>query len=201
MDQNRRVSGHGGCGSALPARPARLNSIMPPLSDSGGLDLNKASVADLARLPRIGPARARSIIQYREQIGCFESVDQLIDVPGIGDKTLLQLEPFLTISALPGLPGGPSQVIKVRSVDPATIWPVATMEPVMDPGSSPGAVNINTAKLEELMRLHGVGREKVQRIIRERQVNGPFRYSGDLARVSGIGTGTVQKNLRMITTQ
>ena len=52
-------------------RPAGLNSKMPPLSDSGGLDLNKASVADLARLPRIGPARARSIIQYREHIGCF----------------------------------------------------------------------------------------------------------------------------------
>lgn len=56
---------------------------------AGGLvDLNSADVATLDTLPRVGPAIAARIIEWREANGRFTSVDDLLAVPGIGDKLL-----------------------------------------------------------------------------------------------------------------
>lgn len=52
------------------------------------LDLNRASAEDLALLPGIGPETARAIVAERERRGGFGSVDALLDVKGIGPKTL-----------------------------------------------------------------------------------------------------------------
>ncbi len=54
----------------------------------GLLDLNNADQAALETLPRIGPALAQRIIEWREQNGRFRSVDDLLGVPGIGEKLL-----------------------------------------------------------------------------------------------------------------
>lgn len=51
----------------------------------GLVHLNTADVADLDTLPRIGPALAQRIIDWREANGPFTSVDQLLEVTGIGD--------------------------------------------------------------------------------------------------------------------
>ncbi|MFE6255278.1 ComEA family DNA-binding protein [Agromyces sp. NPDC057865] len=51
----------------------------------GKVHLNTADVAALDTLPRIGPALAQRIIDWREANGPFTSVDQLLDVAGIGD--------------------------------------------------------------------------------------------------------------------
>lgn len=57
-------------------------------SASGLLDLNAADVAALETLPRVGPALAQRIVDWRTANGRFSSVDQLLEVPGIGQKTL-----------------------------------------------------------------------------------------------------------------
>lgn len=55
---------------------------------TGPLDLNTADTAALETLPRVGPALAQRIIEWRTANGRFDSVEQLLEVPGIGSKTL-----------------------------------------------------------------------------------------------------------------
>jgi competence protein ComEA len=61
------------------------------------LDLNKATLEQLDQLPGIGPSKAQAILDYRQQIGTFASVDQLLDVKGIGEKTLRSFRTKVTV--------------------------------------------------------------------------------------------------------
>jgi competence protein ComEA len=63
----------------------------------GKVDLNAADAAALDTLPRIGPAMAQRIIDWREAHGRFTSVDDLLAVPGIGDKMLEALRDLVTV--------------------------------------------------------------------------------------------------------
>ncbi|PRO65082.1 helix-hairpin-helix domain-containing protein [Alkalicoccus urumqiensis] len=64
-------------------------------ADDGVVIINQADEAAWESLPGIGPSKASAIVQYREENGPFSSVDALVDVPGIGEKTLEQLRPSL----------------------------------------------------------------------------------------------------------
>lgn len=57
-------------------------------SGCGIININTASAAELVALDGIGAARAEAIIEYREAHGGFKSVDELLKVSGIGEKTL-----------------------------------------------------------------------------------------------------------------
>jgi len=64
----------------------------------GGLvNINTAGVEELDRLPGVGPAIAQRILDYRKQIGRFTTVDQLMDVRGIGPKNLEKMRPFVAL--------------------------------------------------------------------------------------------------------
>ena len=60
-------------------------------------------------------------------------------------------------------------------------------------GAQQGKVNINTASLEELMTLTGIGEAKAESIIRYREENGGFRKPEDLMEISGIKEGVFEK--------
>ncbi len=77
--------------------PMRIYQVAPtnatwPVTPSGAgqgvLSLNSATLQDLQKLNGIGPVIAQRIIEYRQAVGAFRSVDELLDVAGIGPKKL-----------------------------------------------------------------------------------------------------------------
>ena len=74
--------------------PASADTIP---SDDGRIDLNTATTDDLQTINGIGPVTAGRIIDYRTQHGRFDSVDQLLDIKGIGAKTLAKIRDQVTV--------------------------------------------------------------------------------------------------------
>ena len=61
------------------------------------VNINTASKRQLEALPGIGEVLAQRIIDYRSANGPFSSVDELVKVKGIGEKTLAKLKPYATV--------------------------------------------------------------------------------------------------------
>jgi competence protein ComEA len=65
-------------------------------SAEGVVNINTAGSEQLQLLPRVGPALAGRIIDFRENHGPFASIDELVAVKGIGETSLEKLAPFVT---------------------------------------------------------------------------------------------------------
>lgn len=65
---------------------------------TGVVNINTADADQLQLLPRVGPALAGRIIEYREANGPFRTIDEIVAVKGIGDNSLEKLEPYLATS-------------------------------------------------------------------------------------------------------
>lgn len=61
------------------------------------VNLNLATAAELESLPEVGPVTATAIISWREANGGFSAVDELLEIDGIGEITLGQIAPFVTV--------------------------------------------------------------------------------------------------------
>jgi competence protein ComEA len=84
-------------GAAVPAAGPAASAPVSGAPATGSVDLNTADETTLETLPEVGPVTAAAILAWRTQHGAFTSVDQLLDVDGIGDATLAKLSPFVTI--------------------------------------------------------------------------------------------------------
>jgi competence ComEA-like helix-hairpin-helix protein len=79
-----------------PPGETRSEPVRAPEADARPLDINRASVAELGRLPGVGPALAQRIVDERQRRGRFESPDALRRVVGIGPKKLAALRDLVT---------------------------------------------------------------------------------------------------------
>ncbi len=86
--------------------PSVVGPTGPPPTGAAGeggeepiapVDLNAATAADLERLPGVGPATATAILAHRDQHGPFSSVDDLIEVRGIGPAKLEAIRPLVVV--------------------------------------------------------------------------------------------------------
>lgn len=138
-----------------------------PLAPGERVDVDRATAAELTRLPRIGPALAARIVADRDANGPYGSLDGLRRVPGVGPTTAAALAPHVAFSGRPAA---------LRRVEP-----------------EPGRVAVNRADAEELATLPGIGPRLAEAIVAERRRNGPFRSPDDLQRVRGIGPALVTR--------
>jgi len=85
-------------GDAAPGGSGSTQQRTRAPSIAGPVDLNTATAAQLQSLPRIGPKIAERILAYRASNGPFRSPHQLLQVSGIGQKTLENLLPLITVA-------------------------------------------------------------------------------------------------------
>jgi len=84
-------------GEAPPAAATAVSGGGGAAAPGAKVNINTADATALETLPRIGPAMAQKIIDWRTKNGRFRSVQDLRSVSGIGDATFAQLEPLVTV--------------------------------------------------------------------------------------------------------
>ena len=83
-------------GADLRETARRAASLARPLAPGERIDLDRADVTEITRLPRVGPALAQRIVAWRTEHGLFGSLARFDSVPGIGPKLLDAIRPFVT---------------------------------------------------------------------------------------------------------
>jgi competence protein ComEA len=73
--------------------PSRSTGIL----EAGLVNINTAGAAELEELPGIGPALAQCIIDYRETHGPFATIEEIMDVQGIGQGVFADIEELITV--------------------------------------------------------------------------------------------------------
>lgn len=147
--------------AAVAARLAR------PLADGESVDVDRATAADLARLPRIGAGLAARIVRDRDAHGPFGSLEGLGRVRGVGRTVLAAIGPHAKFSGRARASAG-----------------------AMAQGAR---VAVNRATAAELETLPGIGPRLAEAIVADRRRNGAYRKVEDLLRVRGIGPTIVDR--------
>jgi competence protein ComEA len=73
------------------------SSPTPEEEQTGKININSATAAELDSLSGIGPTKAQAVIDYRNQNGPFRTIDDLLNVTGIGPKTLETIRDQITV--------------------------------------------------------------------------------------------------------
>ena len=71
--------------------------VSSPLHAADGINVNTATAEVLESLPSIGPAKAKAIVDYREENGAFTAINQVQNVPGIGSVTYEKIKDLIVV--------------------------------------------------------------------------------------------------------
>jgi competence protein ComEA len=84
---------------SLPALAVEMEPVkdVAKTQTENRIDLNTADVTQLQELKGVGPKTAEAIVQWRDSQGPFTSVDQLLAIKGIGEKTLAKMRDSLVV--------------------------------------------------------------------------------------------------------
>lgn len=72
-------------------------STASPTDPAGPVNLNTATLEQLDSIPEVGPVTAQAILDWRTETGGFTSIDQLLEIDGIGPATLEKITPHVTV--------------------------------------------------------------------------------------------------------
>lgn len=144
--------------------------VMAALADP--VDLNAATVDELAALPGMGTIKARALAEWRAENGRCTEVDDLLAAPGIGPATVRGFNGAATCGD-----GTPPPLEAAVHPPP----PVRRSD----------RVDLNRDGLEGLQRLPGVTEARARDIIDDRERNGGFTRCEDAVRIDGIGPASI----------
>lgn len=169
-------------------------------SASGLVEVNTASADELMTLPGVGPAMAKAIVDGRP----YKTMSDLGEVKGMGDAKLAALKGLVGFAPSASTPKAeaakekavaktettkekmekaePKVAASTTGVEPATTKPKVTLPP----GKK---VNINTASMDELESLFGIGPARAKLIVEGR----PYEKIEDIMKVKGIKEATFGK--------
>lgn len=172
---------------------ARAEQLARPLATNERVDLNRASAADIARLPRVSLKMAKTIVRERETRGGLLGVRDLDEIRGVGPGLIAAVTPHVTfgdtlrIAAERARRARGAAVAVGRPAPPAPL--IVQSRPAAGPESRRSAgrpIRLNSASQADLERLPGIGPARARAIVAYRQGNGPFASVEDLEKVPGI---------------
>lgn len=131
------------------------------------ININTVGKDKLQKIPGVGPATAQKIIEFRQAGNNFYSVEDMEQIGGIGPTTVENLRPNVTV--------GKEYLDKEKSRDES------------------GPVDLNTASIDQLKEVPGVGQVTARKILSYRDKYGGFRAPSDLKNISNIGPKTYQR--------
>jgi competence ComEA-like helix-hairpin-helix protein len=183
--------------SPLPHRDSIL-ALSRPLGPDERIDADRATAAELARLPRVGMALAKKMVAWREAHGAFGGLPGLDQVPGVGPGMLAALGEHLAFSgapvaagASPGAPVAPTG--PAASVAPLSATTTGLLPGPPSPAGQADRLNLNTANAAALDALPGIGPARAASIVQYRAQHGPFQTVEDLGQVPGMGAAAVAR--------
>lgn len=152
-----------------------------PLGPGERIDPNRAPADELDRIPGVGPALARAIVEERSRGGPFQRFEDLDRVRGVGPASLARLIPYLEVN------GRRAATTSSRQTGHASPSLAGSARP------STGPLDLNRASADELSRLPGIGPTLAARIVEARKRRVAFRSVDDLLSVPGIGPATLAR--------
>ena len=144
----------------------------------------------------IGAVARPGLYEFPTGVRVQDAIDAAGGMLTEADSALLNLAELLEDGQQLDIPykAGSQPVATTTTLQlPSSVTPTPTADPNVE------LVNINTASLEELDGLPGIGESTAQKIIDYRTANGPFTSIEDLVNVSGIGPATMDQIRPLIT--
>jgi competence protein ComEA len=162
-----------------------------PLAQDEHINVDLAPAGELARLPKVGPRLAKTIVADRQAHGPFGSLGGLDRVAGIGPGLLKVIGPHVVFS---GACRGEACLAR-GSAPPESS---GDARPLAGSGQAVAPTNINTASLAELDALPGIGPAKARAILRYREEHGEFSAIEGLAGVPGLSPAVLARLKEMV---
>jgi competence protein ComEA len=150
------------------------------------IDLNQADHAQLLQVPGIGERTAEKIEVYRKESGSFGNKGELTQVRGIGPAKFEKMTDWLTTQTDNAVITDNSIASQTGKSSSDTFKASRSRSPSKKGDALKEAIDVNHADSMELQKLPGIGPKISQRILDER-AKSPFRSVEDLRRVPGIG--------------
>lgn len=138
------------------------------------IELNTATAEELIEIEGIGRSTAEKIVAYAEKVG-FLSVEDLLDIDGIGQKTYEAIRPYVTVS-VENWKGTRASEAMISEKEAETTDEYKPSFPI----------DLNSAALEDLLFINGIGEVTAGKIIEYANTTG-FNSVDDLIKIDGIG--------------